>query len=100
MASLNGQEVTLASCELDPTPLSTGHIACRLKDEDGMDVKDADDLPVDVFLVVSELSPEAQAYIDTVCEDAFCATRISGTLAVDEATNFATISNAVLSSAP
>jgi hypothetical protein len=98
-ADLDGQEVTIASCSLDTTVGSTGHLACRVTDESGADVKDADGLPVDVFLVAADLSPEAQAYIDSECPDSFCATRVSGTLDFAEGTGFSTISNAVLTSA-
>lgn len=99
MHDLSGQTVTVALCSLDTTMGSSGEMACRVQDEDGRDVKLPDGLPVDLFFVAADLSPDAMSYIAMNCADNFCATEVTGLLSVAEGTEFASMTDVVLSPA-
>lgn len=81
--SLSGSTVTLGRCSLLTTPGSDGTLPCRVLDNDGADLKDANDLPVDIFIKQADLSPQAKAVVDGC--SGFCTVQISGTL--DRATD-------------
>lgn len=81
--SLSGSTVTLGRCSLLTTPGSDGTLPCRVLDKGGADLTDADGLPVDIFIKQADLSPQAQAVVDSC--SGFCTVQISGTL--DRATD-------------
>jgi hypothetical protein len=81
--SLSGSMVTLGRCSLLTTPGSDGTLPCRVLDSGGADLKDADGLPVDIFIKQADLSPQAKAVVDSC--SGFCTVQISGTL--DRATD-------------
>lgn len=83
-SGLSGTVVTLARCSLLTTPGSDGTLPCRVLDQEGKDLKDATDLPMDIFFKQADLSPEAQAVV-TACGD-FCDVQISGKLEISPET--------------
>lgn len=76
--SLSGSAVTLEKCSLLTTPGSDGTLACRVLDKGGSDIKDANNLPVDIFFTEATLSPEAKAVVKEC--DTICTVQITGTL--------------------
>lgn len=76
--TLSGSTVTLQRCSLLTTPGSDGTLPCRVLDKQGMDITDANGLPVDIFIKETDLTPEAKAVV-AAC-GATCAVQISGTL--------------------
>lgn len=76
--TLSGSAVTLEKCSLLTTPGSDGTLACRVLDKDGSAIKDANNLPVDIFFTEATLSPEAKAVVKEC--DTICTVQITGTL--------------------
>lgn len=94
--ALSGTTVTIERCSLMAEPMSDGQMACRLVDEDGGDLADARDLPVDVFFQSADLGADAQAWIAENCAGGFCTARITGDLTISEGTNFHEMTNVSL----
>lgn len=94
--ALSGTTVTVARCSLMAEPMADGQMACRVVDEDGNDIKDANDLPVDIFIQSADLDDTAQAWIAENCASGFCDARITGDLTVSEGTDFREMANVIL----
>ncbi len=96
--SLAGGTVTLGRCSLLTTPISDGTLPCRVLDTGGIDIKDANGLPVDIFIKQADLSPEAQAVVATC--GGVCTVQISGRLdRAADGTGYLSMSDVTLTAA-
>lgn len=92
-AALSGQQVTLARCSLMTEPISDGQIACRVVDASDKDLKTPDGLPVDVFMAPAALDEGDKAWLAAECAGGFCTVKLTGTLDVDPATFFVSMTD-------
>jgi hypothetical protein len=96
LASFNDKTVAISPCDMMVMDMS-GQYSCRLVDESGEDLKDANGLPVDIFITIEGIDQASIDWLKGQCDEyGLCdaPVRITGPLAVSEGTLFPLMSKA------